>query len=994
MGIPKKNQNYRKIIFFRELIILSLLLFFSLNTFGQQTPVSGTVSDENTGETLTGVTIHEKNTQNFTSTDINGLYNINVSSSAVLVFSYLGYETQEIIASATLLNVNLKPSQLILDEVVVVGYGTVEKGNLTHSVSTVSNKEIDQRPIVSAAQAIQGKAAGVMVMQPNGMPGSQLTVRVRGATSFNASNEPLYVVDGVPVDNINFLSPNDIANMHILKDASSAAIYGSLAANGVIIITTKAGTKGVAKITFNAQTGINKVSNRIKSLNAAQYKELQDEIGLVSVPDGVTDITNWFDEVYSTGITQNYQVSVSNGFDNFKYYLSAGYLNEKGVLNTAFFKRYSFRANVENQIRKWLNVNANISYSDNISNGITTGVGSNRGGTVLAVVNLPSSVPVFNEEGLYNRVFYGMNIANPIEELENGKNNKNKENRLIASGNATITFIPELIFKTSFTMDRKNAISTGFTPPVHGGDRDDWGSGWDNRNMNTLLIFDNILTYKKSFSKHKVEAMLGSSWTDSDYTNSYISGSNYKDGQIHTLNAANKISWDGTGTGASQWAILSYFGRVAYNFDDKYLFTTNIRTDGSSKLHPNHRWGVFPSFSAAWRLSSEKFMNNINWINDLKIRGGWGQTGNQSGVGDYAYLQRYSISRQPWFEEGKSNAIPIINQSNLRTPDLTWETTTQTNIGVDIGILKSRLNITMDYYYKRTTNMLMYVSLPSGAASASSIVRNEGEMTNSGFEFSTNSRNIQGEFAWTTDFNISFNKNKLSSLELQKIYTDALTSDVLHEPIVRNEPGRSLGGFFGYISDGVDSETGELMYRDINEDGKITATDRTYIGNPNPDFIFGMTNTFSWKNFNLSIFIQGSYGNDIYNASRIETEGMYDGKNQSTKVLGRWKVPGQVRDVPKAGFDIKNSSYFVEDGSYLRLKNISLSYNFTGEFLKKIGITRLQPYITVSNLLTWTKYSGMDPEVNQYGNSGAVQGVDWGTYPHSKSYVFGINIEF
>ncbi|MDR2293499.1 MAG: TonB-dependent receptor [Prevotellaceae bacterium] len=978
----------------REFIMLSSLLFFSLTASGQQSRISGTVSDEATGEALIGVVVNEKGTQNFTTTDMNGLYAIDVSPSATLVFSYLGYESQEIVATSTLLNVALKVSQITLDEVVVVGYGTVERGNLTHSVSTVSNKEIDLRPIVSAAQAIQGKAAGVMVMQPNGAPGAELTIRVRGATSFNASNAPLYVVDGVPVENINFLSPNDIANMHILKDASSAAIYGSLAANGVIIITTKAGAQGIAKVTLNVQTGINKVSNRIHPLNAAQYKELQDEIGLVSVPTGTKDVTDWFNEAYGTGITQNYQVSVSNGSENFKYYLSAGYLTEKGVLNAAFFKRYSLRANVENQVRKWLHVNANISYSDNISNGITTGAGSNRGGTVLSIVNLPTSVPVFNAEGLYNRVFYGMNIANPVEELENGRNNKSKENRLIASGSAIITFIPELTFKTQFTLDRRNFINTGFTPPVHGSDRDDWGLGWDNRNMNTVLVFDNVLTYKKSFEKHKIEAMAGSSWTDSDYTNSYISGSNYKDGQIHTLNAANKISWDGTGTGASQWAILSYFSRVAYNFDGKYLFTANIRTDGSSKLHPDYRWGVFPSFSAAWRLSSEKFMSNIEWINDLKIRGGWGQTGNQSGVGDYAYLQLYTITRQPWFEEGKSNAVPTITPSNLRTRDLTWETTSQTGIGVDLGILNGRLNVTMDYYYKHTTNMLMYVSLPAGSASASSIIRNEGEMTNSGFEFSVNSQNFQNEFVWTTDFNISLNKNKLTSLELQQIYNDAWTSDVLHEPVVRNEPGRSLSGFFGYISDGVNPETGELIYRDINDDGKITATDRTYIGDPNPDFTFGLTNTFSWKNFNLSIFIQGSYGNDIYNASRIETEGMYDGKNQSTRVLDRWKVPGQIKDVPKAGFDIKNSSYFVEDGSYLRLKNISLSYNFTSEFLKKIGITRLQPYVTVSNLLTWTKYSGMDPEVNQWGNSGAVQGIDWGTYPHSKSYVFGINIEF
>ena len=290
--------------------------------------------------------------------------------------------------------------------------------------------------------------------------------------------------------------------------------------------------------------------------------------------------------------------------------------------------------------------------------------------------------------------------------------------------------------------------------------------------------------------------------------------------------------------------------------------------------------------------------------------------------------------------------------------------------------------------------MLMWVTLPSGAAAANTIQRNEGAMSNRGFEFSFNSRNLQGELDWNTDFNISFNKNKLEALELQKIYSDGWTSDVLHEPVVRNEPGRALGGFYGYISDGVDPETGELMYRDRTGDGKITSTDRTYIGDPNPDFTFGLTNTFSWNNFNLSVFIQGSYGNDIYNASRIETEGMYDGKNQSREVLGRWRIPGQVTSVPKAGFDLKNSSYFVEDGSYLRVKDVSLSYNFKSLFLKRLGVSKLQPYFTASNLLTWTNYSGMDPEVNQWGSSGAVQGIDWGTYPHSKSFVFGLNVEF
>jgi len=419
-----------------------------------------------------------------------------------------------------------------------------------------------------------------------------------------------------------------------------------------------------------------------------------------------------------------------------------------------------------------------------------------------------------------------------------------------------------------------------------------------------------------------------------------------------------------------------------------------MRADGSSRLHPDHRWGYFPSFSAAWRISSEKFMHDISWIDDLKLRAGWGQTGNQSGLDIYAYLERYDLTRQQWWITGQENAIPIRTAANLRTPDLTWETTTQTNFGVDLTVLKSRLTVALDYYNKVTSNLLLDITLPAGKINR--IQRNGGLMTNRGLEISVNSVNIRNkELEWNSDLKFSLNRNKLVELDLTKIYYDAATTDAFHGlQIVRNEEGRPLGGFYGYISDGVDPETGELMYRDINEDGKITATDRTYIGDPNPDFIYGLTNTLTWKGLSLSIFIQGTYGNDIFNASRIETEGMYDLKNQSTRVLDRWERPGMITTIPKANFSIQPSSYFVEDGSYLRVKDITLSYNVSGNFLKKLGISRLQPYFTAQNLLTLTNYIGMDPEVNEWGNSPSVQGIDWGTYPQSKSYVFGVNMEF
>jgi len=962
----------------------------------QKKQIAGRVTDKS-GEAIIGANIIEVGTNSGTVTDIDGNFSIEVEENATLHISYIGYMEQTINTSGrTSFNIIMTEDTKALDELVVIGYGTVRRGDVTTAVSSVSLDDLNERPITSAAQAIQGKAAGVNVYRPSGTPGGELVVRVRGTTSFNGSNDPLYVVDGVPVDNLNFLSPADIAGIQILKDASSAAIYGSRAANGVVLITTKQAS-GEAKIAANIQMGMNRVSNPIQSLNARQYKELIDELRPGAIPEGTTDRTDWFNEVYGTGISQNYQLQVSDGNERLRYFISSGYLNEQGILSSAFFRRFNFRSNVESQIRKWLHLGVNISYSDNTSNGVTTGQGSNRGGVVLAVVNLPTAATIRDEEtGLYNRLFFGQNIANPLEEIANGENNKNNENRLIGSANATITFSPKLNLKSTFTLDRRNGKNTGFTPPSHGVDRDDWGNAWDIRAMNTLMVFDNVLTYKHTFAeKHNLEAMAGSSWTDSQWSENYINGSHFKDGTIQTLNAANKIAWDNTGSHASQWSIYSLFGRLSYNYDSKYLFTFNVREDGSSKLHPDHRWGTFPSLSAAWRLSSEDFMQDASWVDDLKIRAGWGQTGNQSGIGDFAYLQRYDITRQAWFETGKDNALPLITQANLRTSDLTWETTNQINFGVDATLLNNRLTLAMDYYYKRTTDMLMYVSLPEGAAAANEIVRNEGEMTNRGFEFSADSRNLTGDFSWDSNFNISFNRNRLESLELQQIYYAAETTQAFHQTrVVRNEPGRSLGGFWGYISDGVDTETGELMYRDINEDGRISSSDKTYIGDPNPLFTYGLTNTFSYKGFNLNIFLQGSVGNDIFNASKGDTEGMYDLKNQSVEVLKRWRTPGMITDVPKAGFNLQPSSYFVEDGSYLRIKDVSLSYNFNNSLLTRAGITRLQPFVTFSNLLTITGYSGMDPEVNQWGNNGAVQGIDWGTYPHSKTVVFGMNIEF
>lgn len=981
---------------------LFLFLFTVLGSlaFGQASnTIQGRVIDATTQEPIAGATVAVIGGDIRSSSDGEGRFTLTgVPNNARLRVSYLGYDNKEVIAQSEDMTISMTASTNALEDVVVIGYGSVKRKDVTTAIASVSLEDINERPIVNAAQAIQGRAAGVTVTQPSGAPGGGTAIRIRGTTSFNGSNNPTYVVDGVPVDNIDFLAPTDIADMQILKDASSAAIYGSMGANGVVLITTKKGRVGDAKIGLNLQTTQNRITSKIDPLNTAQYKELMDEIGLVDLPVNLTDQTDWFNEAFRKGVTQNYQVSVSDGTEKLKYFLSGGYLNEKGILNTAFFRRYSFRANIENDIRKWLTVNANFSYTDNNRNGVSEGLGSNRGGTVLSVINTPTYAPIWDpyEPNRYFNEFYGINnITSPLENMARSKNNRDRENRLLAAGSAVVKFMPELQFRTSFALDRRNGLNTQFLDPYSTAwGRENRGLAFDGRNMNTVLTFDNVLTYNKSFNLHNLEAMVGSSWVSSDYTNSYINASHFRDDIIQTLNAANKIIWDNTGSGASDWATMSYFSRLSYNYDGKYLVTANFRGDGSSKLSPENRWKYFPSFSAAWRLSSEEFMQDVSWINDLKIRGGWGKTGNQSGIGDYSYLMQYNIRRIEWWLENQQNALATISPANLRTRDLTWETTTQTNIGLDFTAFQQRLTVNMDYYYKYTTDMLTYISLPEGQSFANTIRRNEAEMSNRGFEVNVNSKNLVGDFKWNTNFNISFNKNRLEHLDFQQIYDAARTSDVVNANVVRNTPGRSMSNFYGYISDGVDPETGELKYRDLNNDGRLSVSDRTFIGDPNPKFTYGLTNDLAYKGFNLSLFIQGSQGNDIFNASRMETEGMYDGKNQTTAVLQRWRVPGQITEVPKANFNMLNSTYFVEDGSYLRLKNVSLSYNIKSEVLNRAGINKLQPFVSATNLFTLTKYKGFDPEVNQWGNNGAIQGIDWGTYPQSKSFVVGLSMEF
>ena len=992
----------------RKFLALSLLLMLSVSAFAQQHSVKGTVTDQN-GLPVIGMAVLEQGTTNGVVTDVDGAYSITVSSpQATLEFNALGYETVvEQVGGRAVIDVVSAEEATALEGAVAIGYGSVRKQDLTTAVSVVSNDDMKLRPVSEASGFIQGKVAGVQVQQTSGLPGGGMTVRIRGASSIASSNDPLYVVDGVPVGEgssaIAYLSPNDIESMSILKDASSAAIYGSRAANGVVLITTKQGKVSAGpQINFSGYVGLSNVTRTYDVLNVEQYKDLMDEIGGATLPDGLKDETDWFKETYKTGISQNYQLSVSNGNDKIRYYIGGGYTDEEGIIDVAYNRRYNFKASVDSDLYDWISVGTNIAYSSYRTNGIISGTGSNRAGVVLSVINTPTYAKIWDEDNpdWYWDDFYGANLTTPAENMARTENNYNQTDRLLMTGYATIKFNKNLNFKSTVTMDRRWTHDYSFLDPIHTSyGRTQHGEASSTRADDMRMVYDNILTYNNTWNGvHNFEAMGGTSATTSRWEN--LSGSrnffspDYNN-VIWGLNGGNKGGLRGQSQGYAEWAIMSYLGRVSYNYDSKYYITANIRADGSSKLAPGHKWGYFPSVSAAWRISAEPWMQDVSWISDLKLRAGWGQSGNQSGLADYAWVQQYSTNYYDWTAEGSEEAVPTLGgKSNIGNKDLTWETTTQTNVGVDLSILDGRVNFTLDGYYKYTRDMLMNVPLPSPYPS---IYRNEGEMSNWGLELAVSSTNIdRNDLLWTTDFNISMNRNRLEKLELQQVYYYTQTSEALSEYVVRMTPGQPLSMFWGYNALGVDPETGMMIYEDLNGDGKINSSDKQYIGNANPLFTFGMTNTISWKKFNLSFLITGSVGNDIYNASKIEMVGMYNGSNQITDVLRRWKVPGQVTDIPKAGEldNLRASTRWVEDGSYLKIKNITLSYDFSGPWLReKLNISRIQPYITLNNMITFTNYSGYDPEMSQY-TSATSMGIDWGTYPNVKTVTFGVNVDF
>ncbi|MCJ8208949.1 TonB-dependent receptor [Mucilaginibacter sp. RS28] len=977
----------------KKITLFFAFLLSAAWAFAQDITVKGVVKDP-TGQTLPGVSVRVKGATTGIATDVNGNYSITTGPQNTLVFSFIGMATQEQpIAGRTTINVTLANANTALNEVVVVGYGTQRKGDITGAIAVVGKKDLDARPNTQFGNLIEGKTAGVQVVSPSGSPTSTLNIKIRGANSITAGSSPLYVVDGVPTTDTRSLNPADIENISILKDASSAAIYGAQGANGVVLITTKRGT-GKPRVDFSGYTGFSSVRKRLDVLNADQYRDLVTSMGYTTDWSQYTNNTNWQDEIFRNGISQNYQLAVSGKSDGTTYYISGGWTQQKGVIRSSQMQRYNFKVNLEQKVNNWFTVGTNLTYTNYNDVSITDNANVNSGGVLLGALTTPPNIGVFNANSTYT--------ANPFQEWENplaslyGSTRPYKNQRLLGNAYGEIKFTKDLKFRSSIGTDYSNAVSNYFLDPyLTSYGRQNKGISRNQTYLTNYWISDNTLTYDKKIDKHSFNVLAGYVYQKFRYENGYIQATGFSSNNIPTTNAGSTITANNT---IAERANMSALGRINYDYAGKYLLTANFRADGSSVFGPGKRWGYFPSFSAGWRLSEESFLKDVEAINDLKLRAGWGIVGNDQ-IDPYSYLGRISSGSN--YVIGGS-VQPGNYPSSVENRNLKWEQTKQTNIGIDLSLLNSRLNFTADVYEKNTSDLLLNLPLPRSTGFDIATV-NAGKLRNRGIEFMVSSVNVKKtDFTWNTDFNISFNRNKVMSIVGQQIYAGGISG---RDNVSIVQEGQPLGMFYGYVAAGVDPATGNELYRTAS--GGTTATpsaaDRTIIGNPNPDFIYGLTNTLTYKNFSLNIFFQGSQGNDIFNATRIETEGMTGPQNQSTAVLRRWTAPGQVTDVPRASRDNINNSListrFVENGSYLRLRTATLGYTLPKTLLTKLHVSNVRLYVTGENLLTFTKYSGFDPEVNAFvtnnnlSNNGAI-GIDYGTYPQTRNLIFGLNVSF
>ena len=999
-------QKYKMPISRLRMMVCLIGMLLPMCMFAQQITVQGVVKDQ-TGETVIGASVMEKGTTNGTITGIDGDFSLNMSPNGTLVVSFVGYKTQEVqVKGQKQLQVVLSEDAEMLDEVVVIGYGTMKKSDLTGAVSSIGNKDIKDSPVSNLGQAIQGKISGVQIVDA-GKPGDNVSIKIRGLGSIN-NCDPLVVIDGVPTDlGLSSLNMADVERLDVLKDASATAIYGSRGANGVVMITTKRGTEGKGKLAVSANYSFQNATNVPSLLNAAQYAELSNDMMVNSGrnpnpewanPSELGAGTDWMDELLRTGVMQNYTVSYSGGNEKSHYYVSGGFLDQSGIVKSVNYRRFTFQSNSDAQVLKWLKFSNNITFSAD-----TKKSGSYNIGDALKALPI---YPVKNEDGSWsgpdgNSEWYG-STRNPIGPTELNKSQTDGYN-FLANLTAELTFTKWLKFKSTFGYDAKFWFIDNFTPKYN------WKptpteetSRYKSDNKSFTYLWDNYFLFDHTFAeKHRVGLMAGMSaqWNTNDYLNAQKNVFMFDN--VHEMDNGEEMY--AIGGNETEWALLSYMARVNYSYEDRYLLTATIRRDGSSRFGKKHRWGTFPSVSGAGGAPPEKWLPKHDYINDLKVRAGYGVTGSQASVGNYSYLASYNTSVYP-FGISSGNQTALVS-STLANPYIHWEEVAQTNIGFDASLFNSRVMFSFDAYLKETRDMLVKASIPitSGFEDTTTTYTNAGKVRNQGIEMSLHTINLTGELGWETNLTATYNKNKIKDLNSDVPYYINQINNSYVTMLAKDYP---INVFYGYVTDGIfqnqsevnthavqpGAEPGDIRFRDLNNDGVINDSDRTVIGNPNPSWLFSMNNSLSYKGFELSVFLQGIAGNKIYNANNIDNTGMAAAYNQTTDVLKRWQGEGTSNSMPRAVFGDPNqntrvSDRFVENGSYLRLKNITLSYTFPKQWLQKAQIENARLSLSCENVATITGYSGFDPEVG-------INGIDQNRYPISRTFSLGLNFNF
>jgi len=999
---------------------------FDITSEYQERSITGKVTSAEDNSGLPGVSVIIKGSNVGTVTDIEGSYTLEVPINATLVFSYVGFVTEEVqVGNQSVIDLMMTPDLTQLEEIVVVGYGTVKKSDLTGSVASVKSEELTAYPAIGTVQALQGRAAGVQITANNGEPGASFKVRVRGGTSINASSDPLYVIDG-------FIGgalppPEDIESIEVLKDASATAIYGSRGANGVIMVTTKRGKKGRTNIDFNASYSLQNEINRLDLLNKQQFTEyIQDTNPDFTALNGNTD---WQDEIFQTGNIQNYQLGVSGGSDNINYYLSGTYYDQKGIIINSGFQRFSITSNMEIKASDKFRLGLNLFARRTDQEGARTQEGSggaNNSGVVSAAFKMGPDQPIIDENGNYTLARLSDAHDNAVA-VATQYTNETVTDRFQGNLFAEYDILEDLKFRITLGASTDNRRNGQYTPTTLQGGAGVGGDGRMSGNKNTILLNENFLTYSNTFGDHDLTVMAGYSYQSSRSESwSGRSQSFPTDAGLY-WNLGTGSVFQRPGSGLSEWELASWYGRVNYSFNRKYLVTINARYDGSSVFSEGKEWAFFPSGALAWNMKEEAFMSDVNAISNWKWRVSYGMTGNRA-IGPF---QTLATLRADGVTSIVNNApVNAVTIDQVANENLTWETTTQFDIGLDIGLLEDRIDLIMDYYRMETSDLLFSVPLPEYSGYGSQL-NNIGRVENKGFEFTLNSRNLVGEFQWDMGFNLSMNRNEI--LELPENANDGnfilYRSGPGHMVGLGDtqilQEGHPVGSFYGWIYDGVyqegddfvegggfEQEAGGEKFRDIDglkdddgnltgqPDGRLNNDDRAIIGNPHPDFIWGFNNDFRWKGFDANIFFQASQGNDIFNYTLMELD-LMAGRNNATKAaLNRWTPSNTNTDIPKAngGRSRRASTRWIQDGSFIRLKNLAVGYTLPQMVVDKMGIRKFRVYISAQNLWTLTDYEGYDPEVN-YRSGGARDGnrnlgLDYASYPNAKSYTVGLNIGF